>query len=243
MTPEECVRGVAGPISKLGGAFMFDEATFTRGQALGMDPWVFYHCGRGGALGNPDPSVVVAAFGFFPPALQTKTWNKGVRLMDPAKIFDLYAEACVEYGRQHFAFDNADRLADLLMKALDSADVAAMPLFAGWRAKVHGHSFAGPSDGPGRLALALMAGREHRGSSHLVCVRAAGIDPLQAIMSGRNGAAAAEFFGWPQPWPDPALAKDQMAEVESNTDRLVLPAFAPLTDDERTELVTGLRAI
>ena len=239
MTPEECVRGVAGPISKLGGAFMFDESTFARGQALGMDPWVFYHCGRGGALGNPDPSVGGAAFGFFPPALQTKTLNKGVRLMDPAKIFDLYAEACVEYGRQHFAFEGASRLADLLMKALDAADVAALPLFAGWRAKVH----AGPSDGPGRLALALMAGREHRGSCHLISVRAAGIDPLQAIMSGRNGAAAAEFFGWPQPWPDPALAKAEMAEVEQTTDRLVLAAYATLTDDERAELVTGLRAL
>ena len=42
MTPEECVRKVAGPISKLGGAFMFEQATFERGAALGMDPWAYF---------------------------------------------------------------------------------------------------------------------------------------------------------------------------------------------------------
>lgn len=239
VTPEETVRKLAGPISKLGGAFMFEAATFARGAELGMDPWAFYHCGRGGVLGNPDPSVVVAVFGFFPPALQTKAWNKGVAVMDPAETADHYATACADYGRQRFAVEGAERLADLLLTALDAADVAALPLFAGWRAKAH----AAPADGPARLALALMAGREHRGSCHLVAVRAAGIAPLQAIMSGRNGEAAAEFFGWPKPWPDPALAADAMAAVEATTDALVRPAFEALSAEERAELVTGLRAL
>ena len=239
MSPEECVRRLAGPIGKLGGAFMFEAATFARGEALGMDPWAFYHCGRGGVLGNPDPSVVVAAFGFFPPALQTKAWGKGVAVLDPSETADHYAQACVDDGRERFAVEGAERLADLLTTALDAADVAALPLFAGWRAKLH----AGPSDGPARLALALMAGREHRGSCHLVSVRAAGIEPLQAIMSGRNGASAAEFFGWPKPWPDPAAAAEAMGEVERVTDQLVQPAFEVLTEDERAELVNGLRAL
>jgi hypothetical protein len=239
VTPAETVRKLAGPIGKLGGAFMFDAATFARGAELGMDPWAFYHCGRGGVLGNPDPSVVVAAFGFFPPALQTKAWNKGVAVLDPATTAHHYAQACVEDGRTRFAVEGAERLADLLTRALDAADVAGLPLFAGWRAALH----AGPADGPARLALALMAGREHRGGCHLVAVRAAGIAPLQAVMSGRNGAANAEFFGWPQPWPDPALAADAMAAAEATTDRLVQPAFEVLSADERAELVTGLRAL
>ena len=81
-----------------------------------------------------------------------------------------------------------------------------MPLFAGWRARLH----AGPTDGPARLALALQAAREHRGSCHLVAVTAAGVDPLQAVMSGRYGAKNAEFFGWPEPYPDPEGAKEAM---------------------------------
>lgn len=239
MTPEECVRGVAGPVGKHGGAFMFDADVSARGSELGLDLWAWYHCGRGGVLGNPDPSVVVAAFGFFPPALQTKAWNKGVAVMDPAKATQEYAVSCAEFGRRRFDIPDAARLAELVTLAMDAVDVAGLPLFAGWRK----HLYDGPTDGPARLALALMAAREHRGGSHLIATVAAGIPPLQAIMSGRNGATAAEFFGWPKPWPDPSLAAEAMQAVEKVTDALVRPAFAVLSEDERAELVAGLRAL
>ena len=239
MTPEECVRGVAGPVGKLGGAFMFEADTFARGQELGLDPWAWYHCGRGGVLGNPDPAVLVATFGFFPPELQTKAWNKGIAVMDPAKIADEYAATCAEYGRRRFAVDGADRLAELLTLALDAAEPAGLPLFAGWRKKL----YDGPSDGPARLALALMAAREHRGGAHLVAVVAAGVPPLNAVMSGRYGGTNAEFFGWAKPWPDATEYADVMAQVEATTDRMVRPAYAALSEDERAELVAGLRAL
>lgn len=240
MTPEECVRGIAGPVGKVGGAFMFDAEVFARGAELGLDPWPWYHCGRGGVLGNPHPSVVVAAFGFFPPALQTKAWNKGVAVMSPDKVAQHYAESCAEFGRRRFVgVEGTDSMAALLESALSEADVAGLPLFAGWRQKL----YDGPTDGPGRLALALMAARELRGGSHLLAVRSAGVPPLNAVMSGRNGAAAAEFFGWPQPWPDPALYQDQMVAVEEVTNAMLVPAFEVLSADERAELTGGLRAL
>lgn len=239
MTPMECVRAVAGPIGKLGGAWMFDAEVNARGKELGLNTWAWYYCGRGGVLGQPDPSVVVAAFGFFPPALQTKAWNKGIAVLPATEIAEEYAKACAEWGRRTFADEGSERLADLLTTALDSAHVMGMPLFAGWRAELH----AAPSDGPARLALALQAAREHRGSCHLIAVTAAGVDPLQAVMSGRYGADNAEFFGWPEPWPDPEGAKEAMAEAEHRTDDLVSPAYATLTAAERTELAIGLRAL
>jgi hypothetical protein len=241
VSPDECVRGLAGPVGRLGGTWMFDAGVNARGTELGLDTWAWYHCGRGGVLGNPDPSVVVAAFGFFPPQLQTRAWTKGVAVMDPSETAQEYARACAGWGVVRFAeVDAAGRLADLLTRALDSAEVIGLPLFAGWRAKLH--AFAG-APAPERLALALQAAREHRGGNHLVAVAAAGIPPLQAVMSGRYGGANAEFFGWPEPWPDPLVAKEAMAEVEGVTDALVRPAFATLSDDERTELTTGLRAL
>jgi len=240
VTPEECVRGIAGPVGKVGGAFMFDAEVFARGAELGIEPWPWYHCGRGGVLGNPHPSVVVAAFGFFPPALQTKAWNKGVAVMAPEKIAEHYAESCAEFGRRRLAaVEGTARLGELLEKMLSAADVAGLPLFAGWRQKL----YDGPTDGPARLNLALMAARELRGGSHLMAVRAAGIPPLNAIMSGRNGAAAAEFFGWPQPWPDPELYREAMVPVEAATDAMLVPAAEALTSDERDELTAGLRAL
>jgi hypothetical protein len=238
VTPLECTRGIAGPVGKLGGAWMFDGAVNARGEELGMDTWTWYHCGRGGVLGSPDASVVVAAFGFFPPALQTKAWNKGLAVMPASQAADEYAKACATWGSSRFG-EGSDRLADLLTTALDSAVLTGLPVFAGWLKKLHD----GPSGGPARLALALQAAREHRGGSHLVAVAAAGIPPLQAVMSGRYGATNAEFFGWPQPWPDPAVAKDAMATVETVTDAMVAPAFEVLTDDERAELTAGLRAL
>jgi hypothetical protein len=241
MTPHECVRGLAGPIGKHGGAWMFDAEVHARGAELGLEVWSWYHCGRGGVLGQPDPSVVVAAFGFFPPALQTKAWNKGIAVMPAPEIADHYAAACAEWGRRTFSeVAEAGRLADLLTLALDAAEAAAgMPLFAGWRAKLH----AGPTDAPARLALALQAARELRGSAHLIAVAASGLTPLEAMMSGRTGAMNAEFFGWPKPWPDPEDNKAEMAEAEAHTDRILEPVYAHLTEAERTELVTGLRSL
>jgi hypothetical protein len=240
VTPEAAVRGTAGAIGKVGGAFMFDQDVFARGAELGLEAWPWYHLGRGGVLGDPHPSVVVAAFGFFPPALQTKAWNKGIAVMPAAEAAKHYADACAEYGRRRFStVEDTERLAELVSRVVDSAEPAGLPLFAGWRQQLHD----GPTDGPGRLALALQAARELRGGSHLLAVRAAGIPPLNAIMSGRNGATAAEFFGWPQPWPDPELYKEQMVAVEATTDAMLLPAYQALSDDERDALTAGLRAL
>jgi hypothetical protein len=241
MTPAECVRAVAGPVGRLGGAWMFDAGVHARGTELGLDTWAWYHCGRGGVLGNPDPSVVTAAFGFFPPDLQAKAWNKGVAVMDPSAISVEYAAACAAWGTRTFGgVADAGDLADLLTTAVDAAGVMALPLFAGWRAMLHASDGA---PGPERLALALQAAREHRGGSHLLAVAAAGIPPLQAVMSGRYGASNAQFFGWPEPWPDPELARDAMAAVETVTDQLVEPAYAALSPEDRTRLAEGLRAL
>lgn len=239
MTPMECVRAIAGPVGKLGGSWMFDGEVNARGTELGLDTWAWYHCGRGGVLGQPDPSVIVSVFGYFNPEKQAKAWNKGIAVMPAPDIAQEYAMACAEFGRRRFTGDDAGRLADLLTTALDSAPVMGLPLFAGWRAKLS----EGPADAPARLALALQAAREHRGGCHLIAVTAAGVDPLQAVMSGRYGATNAQFFGWSEPYPDPEAAKEAMAQAESVTDDLVSPAYATLTEAERTELATGLRAL
>ncbi len=240
MTPLECVRAVAGPVGKLGGAWMFDAQVHARGEELGLDTWAWYHCGRGGVLGDPDPSVIVAAFGFFPPELQTKAWNKGVAVLPARDIAREYAAACRAWGARTFTTGEPGRLADLLTEAMTAASVMALPLFAGWRAVLLQHPDA---PAPERLALALQAAREHRGGNHLLAVAAAGIEPLAAVMSGRYGATNAEFFGWPTPWPDPETSRAAMLAAEQVTDQLVTPAYAALSEQDRTSLAEGLRAL
>jgi hypothetical protein len=241
LTPEECAKGIAGAVGKVGGEWMFDAGVHARGEELGMDLWAWYHCGRGGVLGNADASVVIAAFGFFEPVHQAKAWDKGRAVMDPTDAAREYAAACAAFGLRRFSdVPNAGRLADLLTKALDSASAMALPVFAGWREILH--RYDGASD-PERLALALQAAREHRGGSHLAAVAGYGVGPLQAVMSGRYGAVNAQFFGWPEPYPDPEIGRERMQAAERVTNHMVTPAFEVLTDDERAELTAGLRAL
>lgn len=219
---------------------MSDAAVLARGTELGLKGWSWYHCGRGGVLGDVDASVVGATFGFFPPALQAKAWDRGRAVLPPADAAREYAAACAGWGSRVLAdVPGAARLADLLTRVTDAAPVMGLPLFAGWRALAR----STPADDAGRLALALQVAREHRGSAHLVAVAAEGVEPLQAVMSGRYGRTNAEFFGWAEPYPDPALAADAMARAEERTDAIVRPAFAALPEDERAELTAGLRAL
>ncbi len=237
MTPLEAVRGCAGPLGKLGGAWMFDPVVHARGEALGLSTWAWYHCGRGGVLGDGPADVVVAAFGFFPPVQQAAAWEEGRAVRPAPETARLYAQACADWGSR--SLDPAPRLVELLDRVHAAAPLTGLPVFAGWRALAP----TVPTDDAGRLALALQVGRELRGGAHLVAVAAHGVDPLQAVMSGRYGAANARFFGWPEPWPDPELARDAMAAAEAMTDRIVEPAFAVLSDGERDELVAGLRGL
>lgn len=242
MTPEEAVRGLAGPVGRLGGAWMFDEVTQARGTELGLSTWSWYHCGRGGVLGDADAAAVVAAFGFFPPALQRKAWDKGRAVLPVGRVAEEYAAACADWGRRTFSgVAGAGRLADLLLAAAAAVEPAGLPVFAGWRVLVD--RVATGADDPARLALGLQVMREHRGGCHLVAVVAEGVDPLQAVVSGRYGPPNAAFFGWPEPWPDPEAGREAMARAEALTDRLVRPALAALEADERAELVAGVRAL
>lgn len=246
LTAAEAVRGVAGPVGQLGGGFMFDPATAERGNALGMPGWTYYHLGRGGAMGDVAPETVVAAFGFFPAALVTKAWLKGLSVTTPTAAAQQYAGSCARYGRRWDDLPgpaDAARLAALLGAVNDHAEPMGLALFAGWRALAARTAGEPDVTDGGRLALALMAARELRGGLHLLAVRACGVTPLEALVSGRNGPGNAEFFGWPQPWPDAGVASDRMAEAERLTDVLAEQAFEGLSGAERAELVTGLRAL
>lgn len=237
MTPAEAVRGCAGPVGRLGGAFMFDAETAARGVELGLSTWSWYHCGRGGVLGDGPADVPIAALGFFPPELQRKAWDRGSAVLPVRSTARAYAQACADWGVRMLPSDPG--LVELLTRVTDAASVLGLPLFAGWRAL----AASVETTDAGRLALALHVAREHRGGAHLVAVAAQGLEPLQAVMSGRYGEANARFFGWPEPYPAPEAGRAQMTAAEALTDEIVEPAFAALSASELDELVSGVRAL
>jgi hypothetical protein len=210
---------------------MWSRRTHERGQALGLDPWAFYFGGRAGVLGDVDADVVRATFVFFPEEMVDRSWAAARAVMPPTEIVREYAACGHGWARARLAgVEGIERLAALLEAVTDAADPAGAPLFAGWRALPR------PDDALGRAAQLLTALRELRGAVHAAAVLAAGLTPLQAVLSGPGGEANAEFFGWPKPWPDVSAYRPVWQAADETTDRLAARVFDPLSEQERSEL-------
>lgn len=235
MTPQETAAAVAGPVNAMGGAFMLARATLKKGPALGFPKgWSFYFAGRGGVLGDVVPDVIAAAFVFFPVAWVQQQWLLGRAVMEPAAAASAYAEASQDWGRENLdGAPGLDRLVELLRRVASAADPAGAPLFAGWRA------MALPDDAPGAAAQLLHVMREHRGGMHSLAVLSAGLEPREAVVAG-GGEGNAQFFNWPEPYPDREPLLDLHAEAEAVTNDLASRAYQALTEDERQELVALL---
>ena len=224
-----------GPhVSGLGGGFMISRQAKEMNRDLGLRGRQGYVRGRGSVLGEVDADVVTAAFGFWPADVIREAWEGGAAVgVDTARA--AYTEACRSWGRQRYAdLDGAGRLAELLAWVVDSSDVAALPLYAGWRA------VGLPDDDAGRLSQLLHVHREFRGGLHLVAVVASGLTPLQAVLTGAGGAGNAAFYGWEEPFEAPSGATLARSTAEALTDRLVAPAYDVLSHDERVELLSLL---
>jgi hypothetical protein len=97
---------------------------------------------------------------------------------------------------------------------------------------------SGPLDGPGaRAAVALHLLAEHRAGALLVAIRAAGLSPVQALIAGPEGEAAAVAFGWQPPYPAPVPLLRRRAWADAITDHICGQVFKTLSEKEREELV------
>jgi hypothetical protein len=195
---------------------------------------VYYFAGRGGVLGDVDPDVVTAAFGYFSPELVRKVWGPGLAVEGARAASVRYAEACAEWGRSRLqGLEGLDRLAELAERVVDAVPVGGLSLFAGWRAAPR------PQDGAGRAFACVHLLRELRGSAHIIATTALGLSPLESILRAPldGGPERAKTFGWTEPFPETAQATERRTEAETLTDRLVAGYLEVLTPPERAELV------
>lgn len=217
----------------MGGAFMLHPDVLGPGKEVGYPGgFAYYVVGRGGVLGDVDADVVVSAFGFFAPTLVSSLWNAGVVVEGARAGARRYGDACAGWGRTRLAdFAGAERLADLLARVVDGADVGGLSLFAGWRAALR------PDDAAGRCYLLIHVARELRGSTHLVACVASGLTPRDAVLANPHGGPEqAERFGWSGPVePDPE-ARTRFAAAEDLTDRLMARHLDVLSDAELGDL-------
>lgn len=233
----EIAAALANPIGRLGGAFMISREAKAYGTEAGLTGWAPYFRGRCGVLGEVDADVVVSAAGFFPATTVRAAWEAGAGL-PAAAAADRYATVAHDFGRRKLAdFPEPARLADLLQLVVERADTVGAPLFAGWRAMPL------PGDDRARVIQLAHVVRELRGGLHIVAILASGLSPLEAVVSGASallpdGAANAEYFGWPRPYPEVTEeVRRRRVDAERLTDELMAPAFAALGKAEADELV------
>lgn len=176
--------------------------------------------------------MIVSAFGFFAPGLVTSLWDAGVVVEGARAGARRYADGCITWGRARLAeFSGAERLADLLGRVVDAADVSGLSLVSGWRRVDR------PADAAGRCYLLIHVARELRGSVHLLACVASGLTPRDAVLANPNGGAEqAEKFGWSGPFETGPDDASTFAAAEDLTDRLMARHLDVLTDDEQREL-------
>jgi hypothetical protein len=236
MQPIDVIRAIAAPTGDLGGAFYFDPATLDAGKQLGLDGFRFYVLGRGGVLGDVEPDVVLAAFGYFEPSLVERMWRSATEIMAPREAARAYLGCCARFGRARFAdVAGLEAYAEAAEQVIAATEPAALPLFAGVRAEPM------PDDAPARAAHLAVVLRELRGSAHLVAVRASGLSTRVAHAIKRP--AEVGLFGWSEA---PEITDDDRARherAEALTDEILLPSFAVLDDATGEALVAGTRAM
>jgi hypothetical protein len=232
VTPEETAAACAAAVSGIAANFMLDPTTYAAGAEQGFSGLDFYAAGRGGVLGQVDADEVAAAFAFFEPSMVRTQWELGTSVMDPPDASKAFIAAGHRWATEHLDADACDwqRLAELQGR-VNAAATAATPLAANWR------DLPEP-DGADARALALHrlhVARELRFALHAAAVQEAGISAPEA-MAVRSPHMAG-IFGWSElpDVNDELRSRWEVAEAE--TDRALAPAYATLSEDERTELV------
>jgi hypothetical protein len=232
VTPQQAAHDTRTAIVLFTAGFMMDGGSHTRGKALGFEGFDFYVAGRGGALGEVPADVVIATFMFFAPDAVRAAWERSAAVMPRRRAAEEWAGAAHAWARAHLD-DRTDwaRVAELVGRIETNADVAAAPLFAGWR------TLPEPAaDDVKALAIhRLNALRELRGALHGAAVLTVGLTPIEA------GSVLAphmlSVMGWTESPVDADPLRDRWQLAEARTDRMLGRHFAVLDDTERKELV------
>ena len=235
MDPREIMRATDA-IGKIGAVFYFHPDTLARGKEAGLDGFRLYFLGRGGVLGDVEPGVVRAAFGYFQSDLVEKMWNSGKEIVAPREAARHFIAAGHDLARGTLAdVDGLDAFVDAVSHIIGQHGDAGLSLFAGVRAEPV------PDDAPAAALHQAMVLRELRGSVHLAALTVCGVrdDVAHAIKRPDDLA----MFGYEAP---PAVTEADRANwqrAEELTDDVLAPSYASLTDSQAAALIEGTAAI
>ena len=236
MTPLEIVQQTSPIINQAGNRFYFDADTMARGKELGLDGFRFYFLGRGGVLGDVEPAVIVAAFGYFSPGTVEMIWDSAKQIMAPREAAHEYLACADRFGIAKLdGLDVLDGFNDAAEKVVASVDRSASALFAGIAAEPL------PDHPAARAYRNVCILRELRGSIHLLAIVATGVSPLVAHTIRRPDDVTS--FGWES---SPDISDNDRALLDMAdelTDRLLVRSIETLDDAQREAFVTGVEII
>jgi hypothetical protein len=234
LTAERVKRGVLS----VGGAFGQSPEFRDLVERLGVGRWPTYFAARAGVMGDVEPEVVAAAFGFFSPEHVARCLRDAARAGSPSAIAGEDRAAMDRWGRRAFdGMANVARAATLAQQVVVSADPAGLPMFAALRA-----ADTDDDDVRAQLAHALMCLREHRGGLYLLAVRAVGLSPLDAVLA-QGGGDKALANGWKPPYTVAPDATRRREDAEHLADHLAQQAYSVLSSGQANELADHIQAI
>jgi hypothetical protein len=217
-----------------------------------------YFAARASALGAADPALVVATFYVFSPRLVARAvpavWAAG----SPEEWAAARAGGASTALHRVLGSPDVAEAVELAREACAGLPAAGRPLYAAWS------TVDWPSDPLQQLWHAGLLVREHRGDGHMTALMAAGLDPVEALVTGGLAADNLEFVRTTRGWTDEEWAAGAQRcrdrglvdddgltaagvalrdEVETTTDRLGVPGWAHLGAERTQRLIELVRPL
>ncbi len=179
----------------------FAPSSRTVGEVM-MPDGPAYFTSRGSLLGQVPGQVVAAAFAVFNPVAVTASVTHGHTITDAATIRQAREEATI--AQLHRVLgptpDGADRVVDVLQRAVDRCEPAGRPLFSG---VISGKV---PTDPLGAAWFLGDAIREFRGDSHTAAWTAADLDAVEiGLLTERYWGLPKKSYVRTRAWSDEQL--------------------------------------
>jgi hypothetical protein len=211
-----------------------------------------YFAARAAPFGPVDPAVVVATFYVFAPALVARAVPAVWDAAPPAEWAAARAEGVAAALHRVLGEPDVTEAVSLAREACAGLGAAGRPIYAAWSA------MPWPEDPLLQLWHAGLLLREHRGDGHVTALMAAGLDPVEALVTGGLASDSVDFVRTTRGWTDEewtagvercrarglvdddgltAAGKALRQEVETTTDVLGLPGWAHLGEDGCRRLV------
>ena len=225
--------------------------------------WHGYFASRAAPLGRVSARVVRSVFYGFTPAEVERHIPRVWDLTTPEAAWQARVDGCEEsltriLGNRS-TLTQAERAAELLLRATDAAPTEGRPMFAALR------DMPLPNSPVAQLWHGANMVREHRGDGHISALMTAGLDGTEAhMMKGIDSSVPPREFGRihhldpdhlnrvhaglvsrglvdGDEWTE--AGKALWAEVELTTDRLAAPAYDALSPAELRDLVDALEPL